>query len=87
MDEDSSQEYVAVWSTTDSALLPLIRSVLTAGGVPHVVHGEESLGLFPIGAGGSQSTFRKGIAATILVPRDRREEAERLIRESARTDG
>lgn len=81
------QEYVPVWSTTDSALLPLIRSVLTAAGVPYFVQGEESLGLFPMGGiGGSQSTFRKGLAAKVLVPRDRREEAERLIHESARTE-
>lgn len=82
------QEYVAVWSTTDNFLLPMIRSVLTAAGIPHIVQGEEALGLFPMGGvGGSQSTFRKGLAATILVPRERREEAEELIRESAATDG
>ena len=90
MDKASTQdplEYVAVWNTTDSSLLPVIRSLLTASGVPHIVQGEEALGLFPMGGvGGSQSTFRRGIAATILVPRERREEAERLIHESARTD-
>ena len=81
------QEYVAVWSTTDNFLLPMIRSVLTAAEIPHIVQGEEALGLFPMGGvGGSQSTFRKGLAATILVPRERHEEADRLIRESAETD-
>ncbi len=81
------QEYVPVWSTTDSALLPVIRSLLTAAEVPHIVQGEQALGLLPMGGiGGSQSTFRRGIAATILVPRDRREQALRLIEEPARPE-
>jgi len=84
MDRDA---YVPVWSTTDSFLLPVIRSALDAAGIPHVVQGEEAHRLFPLGAvGGSQSSFRLGLAATILVPPDREEEAIALIRETARTE-
>ncbi len=76
--------YVTVWETSDSALLPVIKSLLDASGMPFIVQGEGALGIFPVGGvGGIFSTFRKGITAKILVPEDRREEAEKLIRESA----
>lgn len=84
---DDRREYVSVLETTDTSLVPVIRSLLTAAGVPFVVEGEDALGILPVGsAGGSVSHFGKGIAARFLVPRERREEAEDLIRHSAEVD-
>lgn len=84
---DGRAEYVSVLETTDTSLVPVIKSLLTAAGVPFVVEGEDALGVLPVGsAGGSVSNFGKGIAARFLVPRQRREEAEELIRGSAKSD-
>ena len=82
-----SPEHVVVWETTDSSVLPVVKSVLDAVGIPYFVEGEESMGMFPMGGvGGTYSTLGKGIAARILVPVERSEEAEALI-ESAHDNG
>lgn len=73
-------EYVVVWETTDSSVLPVVKSVLAAAGIPYFVEGEEAMGMLPTGAiGGTHSTLGKGIAARILVPDHAREEAEQLL--------
>ena len=82
-----SSGYVLVWETSDSSLLPVVKSLLDAVGISYFVQGEESLGMLPVGGvGGIFSTFRKGITAKIFVLRERREEVENLIRESAIID-
>jgi hypothetical protein len=85
--DGEGSEYVTVLETTDTSLLPVIKSLLTAAQVPFVVDGEEVLGVLPVGgSGGTASTFGKGIAARVLVPVERREEAEELIKGTAKTD-
>ena len=79
-----SPEYVVVWETTDSSVLPVVKSVLAAAGIPYFVEGEEAMGMLPTGAiGGTHSTLGKGIAARILVPIAAREEAEQLLDQPA----
>ena len=81
MSAEESVKYVSVLETSDSTLLPVIKSMLESAGVPFVVEGEDALGILPVGgAGGGASIFSKGIVARVLVPSDRREEAEALIR-------
>lgn len=69
---------VTLVETSDVAMLPLIKSVLEAAGVPFSVEGEESLGLFPL-AGGGRLFTRRPVAARILVPAERLDEARALI--------
>ena len=81
-------DYVAIWETSDSAVLPVIESLLDSAEIPYVVLGEEALGMLPMGGvGGIHATFGKGIAAKILVPKERREEAETLIHASPHHPG
>lgn len=70
--------HVTLVETSDVALLPVIKSVLEAAGIPFSVEGEESLGLFPLVGGGPLFT-RKPMAARILVPAERLEEARALL--------
>jgi len=72
------QELVAVLRTSDVNLLPVIESVLAAAGIPHVVQGGESLGLFPLGPFGG-GVMRRVLGASILVPRERAAEARELL--------
>ena len=75
-----NSDYVVVWETTDSSVLPVVKSVLAAAGIPYFVEGEEAMGMLPTGAiGGTHSTLGKGIAARILVPTSAQEEAEQLL--------
>jgi hypothetical protein len=76
------EELVPVLKTTDPALLPVMRSMLEAAGVPVVVQGEAGVGLFPLGAAGERVTGRmtgRMTGATLLVPRSREEEALALL--------
>jgi len=80
---EEQDELVNVLNTTDSTLLPLIRSVLEAAGIPHVVQGEAHL--FPLGAAARNVTSRV-LGASVLVPRSRSEEARALLETSAEPD-
>jgi hypothetical protein len=73
------QELVTVCRTSDSALLPILKSLLDAVNIPYLVQGEEALGLFPLGPISVGIIGGRPTAASILVPRERAEEAERLL--------
>ena len=76
----ATPEFVVVWETTDSSVLPVIKSMLAAAGIEYFVEGEDAMGMLPTGAiGGTHSTLGKGIATRILVAADRREEVELLL--------
>jgi len=74
----AEQELVAVLNTSDSALLPVLKSVLDAAEIPYVVQGDQAMGLFPLGSFGG-GLFRRVLGASILVPRDREKEARELL--------
>lgn len=74
----AEQELVAILNTADNALLPVLKSVLDAAAIPYVVQGEEAMGLFPLGSFGG-GLFRRVLGASILVPRDREQEARELL--------
>jgi hypothetical protein len=74
----AEQELVAVLNTSDAALLPVLKSVLDAAEIPYVVQGDQAMGLFPLGSFGG-GLFRRVLGASILVPRDREEEARELL--------
>jgi hypothetical protein len=59
---------VAVFETTDAALLPVVRSLLDSENVEYSVQGEEALGLLPVGAmGRNVSLNRASLGAVIYV--------------------
>ena len=78
-------ELVSVLETTDSSLLPVVRSVLDAAGIEYLVQGEEALGLLPFGRVGGVINPR-ALGAIIRVPRSRQEEARALIEGVSETD-
>jgi len=70
--------WVEVMETADPALLPVLRSALEGAGIPCTFEGEESVGIFPLGL--NETHFaQSGIAARLLVPANRLEEARQLL--------
>ena len=51
---DPHRELVAVFKTTDSILLPVVKSLLDSAGIEYVAQGEEALGVLPLGPAGSK---------------------------------
>jgi hypothetical protein len=79
--ENPDADLVPIFETADVSLLPIVKSLLDAAGIPCVVQGEEALSVLPVGrwgAGISQSG--RGLAATIRVDKARAQEAEELLR-------
>jgi hypothetical protein len=79
---------VPVFRTTDAALLELVRSLLRAADLPHVVQGEAGVHLFPLGSAGARTTHRM-TGASVLVHAERADEARALLEASpvAEADG
>jgi hypothetical protein len=71
-------ELVAVLRTSDSNLMPVVKSVLDAAGIPYIVQGDEAMGLLPLGPFGG-GVFSRVLGASVLVPGDRAEEALALL--------
>ncbi len=68
----------AVFTTRDASFLPVLRSLLDARDIPYVSQGEESMSMLPLGTAGG-IFGRTGIAARLLVPASRAEEARALL--------
>jgi hypothetical protein len=51
---DPHGEMVAVFKTTDSILLPVVKSLLDSASIQYVTQGEEALGVLPLGPAGSK---------------------------------
>ncbi len=85
MDSGEDKGLVPVYRTADNMLLPLLKSVLDAAGIPYVVQGEGALGLFPLGEF-SIGVNRRSLGAIIRVESDRAEEARALLEETAQPD-
>lgn len=81
LDGESDDDLVDVFNTSDVSLLPVLKSVLEAAGIPFFVQGDEALGVLPVGriGAGGISASGHGLAATVLVPRDHQAEAEALL--------
>jgi hypothetical protein len=69
---------VPVFETADSALLPVLKSVLDGAGLPYVVQGDQIMGLLPLGPFGI-GVRKSVLGAVILVPRDRVAEARAVL--------
>jgi len=75
------EDLVTVLRTSDSTLLPVVKSLLDAAGIPFVVQGDEAMGLLPLGPFGG-GMFRRVLGASVLVPGDRADEARELLESS-----
>lgn len=53
-DPDPHREMVEVLKTTDSILLPVVKSLLDSAGIKYVTQGEEALGVLPLGPAGAK---------------------------------
>jgi hypothetical protein len=78
-ESDRDAELAAAFTTADSSLLPIVKSVLDAAGIPYLVQGDETLGLFPLGRFGV-GVSKRTLGAIVHVPRSRLEEARELLR-------
>lgn len=76
--EEPDEPFVQVFQSADASLLPVIKSVLTGAGIPHLVQGDEAQSLYPFGSLGGGSDKRL-LAAVVLVPESRREAAEAVL--------
>lgn len=74
------EPFVQVFRSADTSLLPVIKSVLSGAGIPHVVQGDEAQSLYPFGSVGGGSDDRL-LGAVVLVPESRREAAEAVLEE------
>ena len=78
--EELDEPLVQVFRSADASLLPIIKSVLSGAGIPHLVQGEEAQSLYPFGSLGGGSDDRL-LGAVVLVPESRREAAEAVLAE------
>ena len=76
---ERDQELVAILTTSEVTLLPVVQSMLDAADVPYLIQGGEALGLLPLGPF-SAGMFGDSLGASVLVPRSRVEEALELLR-------
>ena len=76
---EHDEELVAVLRTADSMLLPLVKSMFDAAGIPYAIQGEQALGVLPLGRF-AVGVSRRALGAIVRVPRSRRQEAEELLR-------
>jgi hypothetical protein len=81
----AEMELEQVFETTDPNLLPVVKSVLEAAGIPYLLEGEEAFGLLPL-AGGFVNERHQALGVEVHVPRERAEEARELLA-SAAADG
>jgi hypothetical protein len=81
--EFTEDDLVLVQETANVAVLPVIKSLLRAAGIPFIVQGDEAMGVLPVGKIGLGGITSKGhgLSAGILVPRDREDEARALLTE------
>lgn len=77
-DEARDARLVCIFTTADISLLAVVRSALTAAGIPFVVQGEGGLRLFPMGP--FAIGFRRPVlGARILVPDVEADDARRFL--------
>lgn len=86
-ESDSKEQPTAVvFRTADASLLPVVKSLLTAAGIPFAIQGDEASGLFPLGSVGGGSD-RRDLGALVRVPQGWREEAVSLLAELEKSGG
>ena len=78
--------WIEVIETADPSLLPVLESALDAAGIPCTVAGEEAVGIFPLGLNDTHFA-QSGIAARLLVPREREAEAREILATTANAEG
>ncbi len=81
--EFSEDDLVQVFEATNVAVLPVVKSLLRSAEIPFLVQGDEAMSVLPVGNMGLGPLTNKGhgLAALVLVPKDREEEARALLTE------
>ena len=77
----SDLDLVSVFETADVSLLPVIKSLLQSVEIPFLTQGDEALGVLPVGRAGAGGLTASGhgLVASILVVREREQEARDLL--------
>ncbi len=76
---------VGVYRTGDATLLPVLKSVLAAAGIPFSVQGDEASGLFPFGPAEIMPDGGR-LGAVLRVPESRADEAKALLESEVQVD-
>jgi hypothetical protein len=69
---------VPVFRTTDSMILPIVKSLLDSADIEYFVQGEEALGLIPVGSMGS-AVARASLGALVHVREDDAESVREML--------
>ncbi|MEE8522665.1 MAG: DUF2007 domain-containing protein [Thermoanaerobaculia bacterium] len=70
-------DYVKVFETSETAVIPVIKSVLEGAEIPYLVKGEDLMNLFPSEMLGG--LYRPSAGVHFMVSADRAEEARQLL--------
>ncbi len=76
--DDQPADLVAVFDTSDPALLPVIKSILQGADIPFLVQGEEAMSMLPVGEVIGPFT-KRGLAARVMVKPEDAEAATELL--------
>ena len=79
-EDHEATPYVTVFETSETDLIPVIKSVLRGAEIPFNTEGEAMMNLFPSDLLGPLMS-RPGAEVSFLVPEERAEEARQLLTE------
>jgi len=78
-EEHDLETFVTVFETADSAVLPVIESLLEGSGIPFAIRNEEAMGLFPSADGVGLLIDPSSHAAQVQVPARHAAAAKELL--------
>jgi Putative prokaryotic signal transducing protein len=76
-EDHEAPDYVTAFETSESDVIPVIKSVLEGAEIPYLVEGEDLMNLFPSDMLGG--IFKPSAEVRFLVTADRAEEARALL--------
>ncbi len=80
LEDHEATPYVAVFETSETDVIPVIKSILRGAEIPFNTQGEAMMNLFPSDLLGPMMS-RPGAEVSFLVPEERAEEARQLLTE------
>ncbi len=78
--EEGPAALVPVLTIAESAMLPVVKSVLESAGIAYVVQGEEGMALLPVG-GLAKGMIRRAFSCVVHVAQPDLEAAREVLRE------
>lgn len=76
-EDHQAPEYVSIFETSETDVIPVIKSVLEGAEIPYLVEGEDLMNLFPSDMLGG--LYRPSAEVHFMVTADRAEETRQLL--------